>query len=96
MHRHNIDVANEYAGESDFVMMEVVVQRPAAIKGQGTTTLPEGRDFAEPVPAQTTCQAAYIGMSMAKSTRSAKPRLDHIAVLVATIQDICLMTALGE
>ena len=40
MRRHNIDVANEYAGESDFATMEVVVQRPAEIKGQATIMLP--------------------------------------------------------
>ena len=40
MHRHNIDVANKYDGESDFATMEVVVQRPAEIKGQATTMLP--------------------------------------------------------
>ena len=35
-------------------------------------------------------------MSMAKSIRSAQPSLDHTAVLVATIQGICLMAAIGE
>jgi hypothetical protein len=40
VHRHNIDVANKYDGESALATMEVVVQRPAEIKGQATTMLP--------------------------------------------------------
>ena len=40
VHRHNIDLANNHDGESDFATMEVVVQRPAEIKGQATTMLP--------------------------------------------------------
>jgi hypothetical protein len=40
VHRHNTDVANNYDGESDFATVEVVVQRPAEIKGQATTMLP--------------------------------------------------------
>ena len=51
MHRHNIDVANKYDSESDFATVEVVVQRPAEIKGQATPCCQECRDFAEPVPA---------------------------------------------
>ena len=40
MHRHHIDVANKYDSESDFATVEVVVERPAEIKGQATTMLP--------------------------------------------------------
>jgi hypothetical protein len=40
VHRHNIDVASKYDGESDFATMEVVVQRPAEAKVQATILLP--------------------------------------------------------
>ena len=40
MRRGNVDVASEYAGESYFATMEVVVQRPAEIKGQAIIMLP--------------------------------------------------------
>jgi len=38
--RGNVDVANDYAGESDFRNDEVIVQRPAEIKGQAIIMLP--------------------------------------------------------
>jgi hypothetical protein len=51
VHRHNTYVANKYDGESDFATMEVVVQRPAEIKGQATTMLPGVQRLRRAVPA---------------------------------------------
>ena len=71
MRRRNVDVANEYAGESDFATRRSSFSDPLRSKDKQSSCCQECRDFVEPVPFETTCQAEYIGMSMGKSIRAA-------------------------
>ena len=51
MRRRNIDVANEYAGESDFATRRSSFSDPLRSKDKQPPRCQECRDFVEPVPA---------------------------------------------
>lgn len=50
MRRGNVDVASEYAGESDFATMRSSFSDPLRSKDKQSSCCQEFRDFVEPVP----------------------------------------------